>query len=71
VDIAPVEEHRRPRLRGGAGGLLTFFAVGCPVCNTLVLLPLGTNGAMSYFEPVQPVLSLAAVGLLPGRLPAA
>lgn len=51
--------------RGGmAGGLLTFFAVGCPVCNKLVLLALGSAGAITWFEPVQPFLQLAAVGLL-------
>ena len=61
---APADEERRDRLWGGAGGLLTFFAVGCPVCNKLVLLALGASGAMTYFEPVQPVLSLLAVVLL-------
>ena len=51
--------------RGGwVGGVLTFFAVGCPVCNKLVLLALGSAGAMAWFEPVQPLLQLAAVGLL-------
>lgn len=49
---------------GYVGGFLTFFAVGCPVCNKLVLLALGTSGAMTWFEPVQPVLSLAAIGVL-------
>lgn len=61
---APEQEDRRSGRLGGAGGLLTFFAVGCPVCNKLVLLALGTSGAMTYFEPVQPVLSVAAIGLL-------
>lgn len=60
----PEQEDRRSGRLGGAGGLLTFFAVGCPVCNKLVLLALGTSGAMTYFEPVQPVLSVAAIGLL-------
>jgi hypothetical protein len=54
----------RSRVWGGAGGLLTFFAVGCPVCNKLVLLALGTSGALTYFEPVQPALSALAIGLL-------
>ena len=31
------------------GGLLTVFAVGCPVCNKLVVLALGAGGAMTYF----------------------
>lgn len=57
--------HDKASTRGGwAGGLLTFFAVGCPVCNKLVLLALGSAGALTWFEPVQPVLQFAAVALL-------
>ncbi len=51
--------------RGGwLGGALTYFAVGCPVCNKLVLLALGSAGAMTWFEPVQPLLQVAALILL-------
>ncbi len=50
--------------RGGIGGMLAFFAVGCPVCNKLVVLALGTSGAMSWFAPVQPVFAIAALVLL-------
>jgi len=46
---------------GTAGGLLAFFAVGCPVCNKLVLLALGTSGAISWFAPIQPFLAIASV----------
>jgi hypothetical protein len=46
------------------GGLLTVFAVGCPVCNKLVVLALGTGGAMTYFAPIQPVMGFLSVGLL-------
>jgi hypothetical protein len=46
------------------GGLLSVFAVGCPVCNKLVVLALGAGGALNYFGPVQPVLGLLSVGLL-------
>lgn len=53
-----------PSRQGFAAGLLTTFAVGCPVCNKLVLLALGTTGAVQWFAPVQPVLQLAAIGLL-------
>ncbi len=49
---------------GWAGGALTFFAVGCPVCNKLVLLALGSAGALAWFEPLQPLLQVAAVVLL-------
>ena len=47
---------------GTFGGLLAYFAIGCPVCNKLVLLALGTTGAVNYFEPVQPYL--AALGIV-------
>ena len=57
-------EVDRPARAGGVGGLLAFFAVGCPVCNKLVLVALGTTGAMELFAPVQPLLALASVVLL-------
>jgi hypothetical protein len=47
-----------------AGGVLSFLAVGCPLCNKLVVLALGASGALTYFEPIQPVLGVVSVGLL-------
>lgn len=60
--VSPADE--RGVRRAGIGGLLSFFAVGCPVCNKLVLLALGTTGARQWFEPVQPLLAVASVVLL-------
>lgn len=61
----PDMQPRRSTTRWGtAGALLSFFAVGCPVCNKLVLIALGTSGAMTYFEPLQPFLAAASIGLL-------
>lgn len=54
----------RPARTGGIGGALAFFAVGCPVCNKLVLIALGTTGAMELFAPLQPFLAVASVLLL-------
>ena len=48
----------------GVGGLLAFFAVGCPVCNQVVVLALGTSGALAYFAPVQPLLAVVSMVLL-------
>lgn len=59
VDARPFD---RAAKSGSVGGLLAYFAVGCPVCNKLVLLALGTTGAVNYFEPVQPYL--AALGVV-------
>ncbi|TQL70434.1 hypothetical protein FB381_4367 [Nocardioides albertanoniae] len=61
---APSAIEDQGRRRGWVGGLLTYFAVGCPVCNKLVLLLLGSAGALTWFEPVQPFLQLLAVVLL-------
>lgn len=49
---------------GAVGGVLSFFAVGCPVCNKLVLVLLGSSGALSYWAPLQPLFAVASVALL-------
>jgi len=53
-----------PSRQGSIGGLLSFFAVGCPVCNKLVVVALGTTGARQWFEPLQPILALLSILLL-------
>ena len=47
-----------------AGGMLSFLAVGCPVCNKIVVLLVGASGAVSYFEPLQPLLGVLSLVLL-------
>ncbi len=49
---------------GGIGGLLSFFAVGCPTCNKLAVVALGTTGALDWFAPAQPVLAMVSIGML-------
>ncbi len=49
---------------GGMGSFLAYLAVGCPVCNKLALIALGSTGAIRYFAPVQPYLAVAGIGLL-------
>ncbi|GIU94156.1 MAG: hypothetical protein KatS3mg012_0613 [Gaiellaceae bacterium] len=46
------------------GGLMSLFAVGCPVCNKLVVALIGVGGALSFFAPVQPYLAAAGLALL-------
>lgn len=60
-DTAP--RPREGRL-GIVGAMATYFAVGCPVCNKLVLLALGYTGALQYFAPFQVYLALGSVVLL-------
>lgn len=49
--------------RALGGGLLSVFAIGCPVCNKLVVLALGASGALTYFAPVQPILGFLSLVL--------
>jgi hypothetical protein len=49
---------------GSVGGFLAYLAVGCPVCNKLALIALGSTGAIQYFAPVQPYLGAAGLLLL-------
>lgn len=49
---------------GGVAGLLSVFAVGCPVCNHLVVLAIGVTGARQWFEPLQPVLAVLSLLVL-------
>ncbi|HEY5488873.1 MAG TPA: hypothetical protein VIK00_03465, partial [Candidatus Limnocylindrales bacterium] len=45
-----------------------FLAIGCPVCNKIALVLLGTSGAMTVFAPIQPILGAASIVLLAGTL---
>ncbi len=47
-----------------SGGLLSLLAVGCPICNKLILLLIGTSGALTYFAPLQLYLGIASLALL-------
>ena len=58
------DENPRQLKIGGAGALLSYFAVGCPVCNKLALVALGYSGAIQYFAPIQPYLALVGIALL-------
>ena len=62
-DIA-ADELDAPGKAGGLGGLLSFFAVGCPTCNKLIVLAIGTTGALDWFAPAQPLLAAASLVLL-------
>lgn len=50
--------------RLAASGYLSVLAVGCPICNKVVVLLLGVSGALTYFQPLQPLLALGSMALL-------
>ncbi len=45
-----------------------FLAIGCPVCNKIALVLLGTSGALTIFAPLQPVIGATSLVLLAGTL---
>ncbi len=56
-----------PVTQGGktfVGSMLSLFAVGCPICNKLVVMAIGVSGALTWFAPVQPGLAVGSLGLL-------
>jgi len=59
---APAGVDRSRRTIGAT--LLSTFAVGCPICNKLVVALIGVSGALSYWAPLQPVLGVLSIALL-------
>lgn len=53
---------------GTIAGFGAFLAIGCPVCNKIALLLLGTSGALTVFAPLQPVIGAASLALLVATL---
>jgi hypothetical protein len=56
-----------PATQGGKtvlGPMMSLFAVGCPICNKLVVMAVGVSGALNWFAPLQPLLAAGSVGLL-------
>ncbi|MCC3316765.1 hypothetical protein A5780_30675 [Nocardia sp. 852002-20019_SCH5090214] len=49
---------------GAWANLLSAFAVGCPVCNKLVVAIIGVSGALTLWAPVQPILAVGSLALL-------
>lgn len=51
-----------------AATVLSIFAVGCPICNKLVVSLIGVSGALSYWAPLQPVLGVLSIAILAAGL---
>ncbi|MDN5791233.1 MAG: hypothetical protein L0H25_10245 [Micrococcales bacterium] len=61
-----VPDGGRASTLGAAG--LALFAVACPVCNKIVLLALGTSGALGIWAPLQPWLAGLSLAVLLGSV---
>ena len=49
---------------GSVGAAFSWLAIGCPLCNKLVILAIGASGALTFFAPLQPWLAALSVGVL-------
>jgi len=47
-----------------SGGVLATLAVGCPICNKVAVVLLGSSGALNFFGPSQIFLGIASLLLL-------
>ena len=54
----------RGRTRVLGSSLLSALAVGCPVCNKIVIGLLGVSGALGLWAPIQPALAVVSLAVL-------
>lgn len=50
--------------KAATGGFLATLAVGCPICNKVAVLLLGTSGALNFFGPSQMFIGIGSLVLL-------
>lgn len=63
--------HRRDEPGAGRttiGSVGAYLAIGCPICNKVVVAAMGVSGALSIFAPLQPLIGAASVALLGATL---
>lgn len=48
----------------GAGAVIGFLGIACPVCNKLLVLLIGSTLLLEYFEPVRLYVALGGAVLL-------
>lgn len=54
--------------RATVGGVAAYLAIGCPICNKIIVGVLGVSGALNIFAPIQPVIGAVSVALLAATL---
>jgi hypothetical protein len=69
----PLHPAGHPQAEPGAGratlvGIAAYLAIGCPICNKVVVAALGVTGALNVFAPLQPLIGAGSVALLGATL---
>ena len=62
---------RRPQCTfrtAGAGGVLGFLGVACPVCNQVLLLVFGGELLLTYFEPIRLYVGALGAAMVAGMV---
>lgn len=54
--------------RATVGGIAAYLAIGCPICNKVVVAALGVSGALDIFAPLQPLIGAASIAVLGATL---
>lgn len=54
--------------RATLGSVAAYLAIGCPLCNKIVVATLGVSGALNVFGPAQPFIGVVSVALLGATL---
>lgn len=68
VRVGPQPQSTEGAGRTLGGGVLSTFAIGCPICNKIVVALIGISGSLTYWAPLQPFLGLSSVALLTAAL---
>ncbi|EEH64714.1 hypothetical protein HMPREF0044_0451 [Gleimia coleocanis DSM 15436] len=58
-EVAKTADKQNGRLIWGV--TLALFAVACPVCNKIILLLMGTAGALGTWAPLQPYIAVGSL----------
>ena len=71
IGLHSYEKHERSK-KGDAlattGSIANIFAVGCPICNKVLVALLGASAVMAYFEPMRIWLGLFSAGVIGSAL---
>jgi hypothetical protein len=65
-DLEPEPDRFTKRSLGAT--IFSALAVGCPICNKVVVALVGISGALNYWAPLQPLIGVLSVGLLSAGL---
>lgn len=63
VDVG-LPQSRCGKRTAGAGAVIEFLGIACPVCNKVLVLLVGSALLLEYYEPVRLHVALAGVVLL-------